>query len=130
MLATSMKMAVEGILSSRATRRSAFQGTKSALQGLKGDVHTALKGYWGALATEGARQREALLALRSALRAGRAGLRAEVQGSLAHMRADYAQARMEWQRTAHAEPTSGPSGKTDYTSPPSRSHQQRGKRQA
>ncbi|MBU2009637.1 MAG: hypothetical protein KJ624_07375 [Chloroflexi bacterium] len=124
MLATSMKMAVEGILSSREAR-------KSALQSMKEDGQTALKGYREALAAEGAHQRGAWLALRSALRAGRARLRAEVQhGSLALMRADLTQARMEWQRTAHAAPTAGPSVKREYVPPSGKAHQQRGKRQA
>ncbi len=124
MLATGMKMAVEGILSSRETRRSALQGIKEGMQ-------TALKGYREALAAEGARQRKAWLVLRSALKTGRARLRAEVQqGSLAPIRADLTQARMEWQRTAQAAPTAGLGGKRDYISPPGKAHQQRGKRQA
>lgn len=124
MLATSMKTAVEGILSSREAR-------KSALQGIKEDGQTALKGYRKALAAEGARQRGTWLALRSALRAGRARLRAQVQhGFLVPMRADLTQARMEWQRTAQAAPTAGPSVKREYVPPPGKAHQQRGKRQA
>lgn len=122
MLATSMKTAVEGILSSREAR-------KSALRGIKEDGQTALKGYREALAAEGAHQREAWLAQQSALKAGRARLRAEVQhGSLVHLRADLAQARMEWQRTAQAAPAAGPSGKREYISPPGKAHHQRGKR--
>ena len=112
MLATSMKMTVEGILSSRETRRSALQGLKEGLQ-------TALKGYREALAAEGARQREAWLVLREVQ-----------QRSLAPIRADLTQARMEWQRTAQAAPTAGPSGKREYIPPPGKAHQQRGKRQA
>ena len=124
MLATSMKTAVEGILSSREAR-------KSALQGIKEDGQTALKGYREALAAEGAHQRGAWLALLSALKAGRAGLRAQVQqGSLAPIRADLTQARMEWQRTAQAAPTAGHSFKREYVPPPGKAHQQRGKRHA
>jgi len=116
MLATSMKTAVEGILSSRETR-------ESALQVLKEDTQTLLKGYREALAAEWARQR-------SALKAGPPRLRAEVQRSLAPIRADLTQARMEWQRTAQAAPTAGPSVKREYVPPPGKAHQQRGKRQA
>lgn len=123
MLATGMKMAVEGILSSRETRRS-------ALQGIKEDGQTVLKGYREALAAEGARQRETWLALRSALKAGRARLRAQAQRSLAPIRADLTQARMEWQRTAQAAPAAEPSVKREYIPPPGKAHQQRGKRQA
>ena len=124
MLATGMKTAVEGILSSREAR-------KSALQGMKEDLQTGLRGYREALAAEGAHQRGAWLALRSALKAGRARLRVQMQqGFLVPMRADLAQARMEWQRTAQAEPTAGHSVKREYVSPPGKAHQQRGKRQA
>jgi hypothetical protein len=114
MSATGMKMAVEGILSSRETRRN-------ALQGLAGGVQTALMGYREALA--GGR-------VRSALEAGRATLRAEVQRSLAQLRADFAEARMEWQRTAQAAPAAGPSVKTEYVPPLPKAHHQRVKRQA
>ena len=112
MSATGMKMVVEGILSSRETRRS-------ALQGLTGGVQTALKSY-----------REALAAgrVRSALEAGRATSRAEVQQSLAQLRADFGEARMEWQRTAQAAPGAGHSVKTEYVPPPPKAHHQRGKR--
>ena len=116
MLATSMKTAVEGILSSREAR-------KSALQGIKEDGQTALKGYREALAAMVARQR-------SALKAGRAKLRAEMQRSLAPMRADLTQARMEWQRTGQGQPMAEHVGTRDFISPPGKAHHQRARSKA
>jgi len=130
MSVTGMKTAVEGILSSRETRRNAFHDTRNALRGLKGEVQATLKGYHQALATEGARQREGLEALRSGLKDGRATLRAEVKRSLAHIREDSAQARAEWRRTGQGQPAAEHVGKRDFISPPGRAHQQRAKSKA